>query len=657
MNQYFLDEIKCVNTVLNSKKLLPRFYCGNEINIVCDEHALAAYLAGFNMSVCMPEDGGVINVILEGECRNKNLYDEIAAEFEGKATFNIFKDSEEYLTNTSHKGFRRYYYIANLQLECYKNPKAAEEKKNNLDKWLSISDKYDGRFMLLPIFNFSQPFPKGIAAVSEREVEAIAEYDESFYQGRLLGELEDICRKHFKSDKQFMKIVRFDNIFGPLVDSTSKLGLDDIIDEFLKDNRITFKRSDDLTCYTGCYIRQAVTAIHCVDLKGANGNIYNAANYRFSIHDIKNNIYKSFSYKKPEIIYEDDIINEVSYDKAYECLGNFKIKSIGWTVVTPLKEAIYRTVLAKTDDEYVADFYVGIYQGKLDRIKKLEMDIIHEIDRICKMHDIEYFLVGGSMLGAIRHKGFIPWDDDIDIGMFREDYNKFRKVCPPELSSLMGYQSYTDEPDSHYIFDKIRLKDTYFNTKFSNRFNNIENGIFVDVLVYDKTSNSAFGQKVHIKLIKIFRRLINVRWVNKARKGIHFRASKFFLPLMRRVPYKLYHFCFERALQLFDFKKNSKYIIDGVGQNLEKGAFPISWFDEMVEVPYEDMSFKVPKEYDAYLRKWYGDRYMELLPLSSRNSGHKLLRLDLGKYLLEETENMNAHTNNLLGELFEAPLS
>ncbi len=657
MNQYFLDEIKCVSTELSRKKYRPTFYCGNEINIICDEHTLAAYIAGFNMSVCSPEDGGVVNVITEGECRNKELYDEIAAEFGEKAEFHIYNNQKEYLENTHHKGYKRFYYIANLQLDCYKDSELIKKKKENLDSWLTVSDSVDGRFILLPIFNFSSPLPEGIAACSEREIEALADYDDSFAVEKTVIELEDVCRKHFRSDKQFMKVVRFDNIFGPLVSDTSKLSLDEIIDELVKDNKITFKRSDDLVNYTGCYIRQAITAIHTVDFNGANGNVYNAANYRFTLHDVKNNLYKSFSYKKPEIRFEDDLTVDDIHEKRYECLGNFKIKGIGWTIVTPLQEALYRTALARTDDEYDADFYVGIYQGKLERIKRLEMDIIREIDRICKKHDIPYFLVGGSMLGAIRHKGFIPWDDDIDICMFRKDYEKFRRVCPQELSPLMQYQSYKHEPDSHYIFDKIRLKDTYFNTKFSNRFNNIENGIFVDVLVYDKTSNSALGQKIHIKLIKIFRRLINVRWVNVARKGIHYRASKLFLPLMRFVPYRFYHFCFERALQLFNFKKKSKYIIDGVGQNLERGAFPVSWFDEMVEVPYEDMMFKVPKEYDAYLRHWYGNRYMELLPISSRNSGHKLLRLDLGKYLYEKTENMQAHENNLVGELFEKPLN
>ena len=657
MDQYLLDELRCINSNIKKSKMRPRVYCGNEINIVCDEHTLAAYLASYYLFVSKESDNGVINIIAENGIRNQEIYDQVNEMYRENGHINIYSGMQEYLENCNDTLIRRFYYFANLQLEEYKDEKFVESKLESLKSWLSLTREVDGRFMLIPIFNFNKPFGDGIAACSEREVEAVALHDKDFYQGRILMQMEDLCRESFSMTEHFMKVVRFDNVFGPLVNHTSKLDFDGIIDTLMDKGEINFKKSDAMVYYTGCYIRQAVTAIHFVSLKGKKGNIYNAGNYRFTAHDVKNVLYKSFINLNPKVTYTDDINGSEPTEPEYECLGNIKIKNLKWKNVTPLKEAFYRTALAKTNGDYVGEFYVTIYQGKLERIKRIEMDIMREIDRICKENDITYFLVGGSLLGAVRHQGFIPWDDDIDIGMFREDYNKFRKVCPGALAEHLSYQSYKEEPTSHYIFDKIRLKDTYFNTKFSNRFNNIENGLFVDVLVYDKTSNSLRGQKFHIKMIKIFRRIINVRWVNKARKGIHYRASKLFLPLMRKIPYNFYHYCFESALQMFSRKKNSRYIIDGVGQNLEKGAFPIEWFEDLIDLPYEDMTFKAPREYDAYLKKWYGERYMELLPLSSRNSGHKLLKLDLGKYLFADTEKSEAHSNNLLGEMFEEPLS
>jgi len=655
VNQFLIDELNCVSADLRKKKLNPRFYCGNEINIIGDENALSAYLAGYNMSVLKPEDNGKVNVISEGTLRYKEIYDEINAEYGNKNCMKILEDYDAYLENSDKDKIKRFYYIANLQLVEYKDEAFVKAKLENLEKWLSFAMQNNGRFIFIPIFNFANPFPKGIAACSERELEAFVEYDRENYQGRILCKMEELCRRYFEGKKTYIKIIRFDNIFGPFVKSTSNIGLEETFNELVDRNSIIFNTSDTRTYHTGCYIRQALTGIFYVDYMGKIGNIYNAANYRFTIYDIKSALYKKLRMKNPQATFVDDCQGAAD-ENDYDCLGNIKIKNLGWGMITPLEEAVYRTALSRFDDEYLANFYVSVYQGKLKRIKEIEMELMAEIDRICKKHNITYFLVGGSMLGAVRHQGFIPWDDDMDIGMLRDDYDKFRKVCPDELKANLRYQSFDTEPTSHYIFDKVRLEDTYFNTKFSNRFDDIQNGIFIDVLVFDKTANTKKAQQAHIKLIKIFRRLLNVRWVNVARKGVHYKASKRFLPLMRRVPYKFYHRCLDKALTLYHKNKKSQYLIDGVGLNLHRGAFPAEWFGDFIDMKYENMTFKVPVGYDGYLRMWYGDRYMELLPLSSRFSGHTLMRLDLGKYVLSETADMKAHSNHLLGELYEKPI-
>ncbi len=659
MNQYLYDELTCASKSIKPKE--KEIYKNAEVNVIADEHGFAAYLASFFVL----DNQTDVNVILEGKSRNEEIYAQTKDEFFEKGErfnktgnkFKLVETAEDYLKAEHITPVRYYYYFANLQLEEYSNPKFVEEKKNNLKKWLNIAaDNIEkggqSIFVFIPIFSFKRPFSNGISAISERELEAIALYEKDWTEGKLLLEMEDICRKNYNPKKGKIYEIRFDNIFGPLVKCTSKLGIDEIIETLAKENKIVIKTSDAVTYYTGCYIRQALEAVHAVIYGGANGNIYNAASYRFSIHDVKNLLYKSFISRNPQLCFENDI-TDGKVGQNYECLGNIKIENLKWKSDIPLLEAVYRTALPMIDDEYVGDFYVTTYQGKLERIKRLELDIMRDIDRVCKENGITYFLVGGTLLGAVRHHGFIPWDDDIDIGMLREDFDKFRKVYPKQLADNLFYQSYTNDPTSHFFYDKVRLKDTYFNTAFANRFKDIQNGIFIDVLVFDKTSNSHFGQKFHIKMIKVCRRLINVRWINAAIKGVHYRASKIFLPLMRKVPFKWYHRLFERAVQMFAHKKDSKYLIDSVGLNIEKGAFPIEWFSEYEEVPYEDMTFKIPKGYDGYLRKWYGDHYMELLPLSARNSGHKLKRLDLGKYLFEETEGQTAHENELLGELYE----
>ncbi len=647
MNQFFYDELKCALTSLTKAGVNPNLYKDDEIIIVSDEHSLSAYLAGF-FTKGIKNSACIVNVITGGRLRNEHIYEQL------KNDSIIFYDSlQEFKSQRAADKKSHIYYIANLQLKDYDEDEFVCSKKNDLEQWLIFSAEASCSFVFIPVFNFSKPFEEGIVSVSEREIEAVALADDDFSRGRILMDMEEICRKAFIEKDIPMNVVRFDNIFGPMVNDTTKLGIDKIIAELAEKGEVLFKKSDNITHYTGCYIREAITAVITVSIIGKNGNIYNAANYSFTLHDVKDALYTHFVSKNPAADFDDDLMDGWVTQKNYECLAGLKLKTLGWADVTDFDEAIYRTALIKVKQEYKGDFYVDIYQGKIERIKRIEMDIMREIDRICRDNDINYFLVGGSLLGAIRHKGFIPWDDDIDIGMLRDDFEKFRRLCPKVLSSHLSYQSYTDEPTSHYIFDKVRLKDTYFSTKFSNRFIDIENGIFIDILVYDKTANSNFLQKLHIKTICFFRRLINIRWVGKARRGIHYTASKIMLPIMKKVPFLTYHYFFEKALQMFDFKKNSQYLIDGVGQNLEKGPFPIQWFEELIDVPYEDMVFKAPKEYDAYLRHWYGNKYMELLPLSSRNSGHALARLDLGKYLYKTTENMPIREVDLKGELFE----
>jgi len=126
--------------------------------------------------------------------------------------------------------------------------------------------------------------------------------------------------------------------------------------------------------------------------------------------------------------------------------------------------------------------------AEADRIKRVQHDsleILREVDRVCKKNGIDYFLCAGSLLGQIRYHGFIPWDDDIDLGMLREDYDRFIECAGRELGDRFFLQHRTTDPDVEYLFAKVRMKDTEYVTDWT-RYRTQEKGISLDIFPFDR---------------------------------------------------------------------------------------------------------------------------------------------------------------------------
>ena len=127
------------------------------------------------------------------------------------------------------------------------------------------------------------------------------------------------------------------------------------------------------------------------------------------------------------------------------------------------------------------------HEAELACIKLVQQDalrIVREFDRICRANDIGYFMSAGTLLGAIRHKGFIPWDDDIDIGMLRPDYERFIQVAQDQLGNEFYLQTRAVDPDTPYLYTKIRLKGTEYVTPFT-EIRDMHKGISIDLFPFD----------------------------------------------------------------------------------------------------------------------------------------------------------------------------
>lgn len=272
------------------------------------------------------------------------------------------------------------------------------------------------------------------------------------------------------------------------------------------------------------------------------------------------------------------------------------------------------------------------YLGKLEKVQKVLLGYLLEIDRICRKHEIKYFLAGGTLLGAIRHHGFIPWDDDADVMMLREDYEKFRKVVQRELPDNIFVQLPETERGNYNPFTKLRINNTMFATEFTGHFMDMHNGIFFDVLSHDRTGNHRWSQKLHLMVTMLSRSIVFNKWGNTDIKsgGSHPVICKIVDKVKYLIPMKAALWAQNQSLTFFQDKK-SDYLYDGMGRNLKRGAFPARWLEEAVYVDFEGYQFPVPREYDKYLTWLYGD-YMQMIPVSSRRTSHSIVLTDLGEY-------------------------
>lgn len=275
--------------------------------------------------------------------------------------------------------------------------------------------------------------------------------------------------------------------------------------------------------------------------------------------------------------------------------------------------------------------YQDNYQGKLKVIHNILLGYLLEVDRICKKYNIKYFLAGGTLLGAIRHKGFIPWDDDADVMMLREDYDKFLSVVQQELPNNIVLHNHTTDPKCHNIFSKLRINNTLFATTWSSHFMDMHNGVFFDVLSHDQTANSKLGRKIHLKLTLLTRSLVFNKWHKRKVDNGNKLQSEVADILKKLLPLKVSQWLQFKCLRFFEKKKDSKYLYDGMGRNVYKGDFPKYYLDEAIQWEFEGHKFPVPKEYDKYLRYLYGD-YEQLILPSQRQTSHSIVVMDLGEY-------------------------
>ncbi len=253
----------------------------------------------------------------------------------------------------------------------------------------------------------------------------------------------------------------------------------------------------------------------------------------------------------------------------------------------------------------------------LSEIQQGSFEVLLKFKEICEKNNLEYFLAYGTLIGAVRHKGFIPWDDDIDVWMPRPDYDRFVQYCIDHSDEMGCFTLKHYKTCKEYIYPIARLVDTRYRIEYTNA-KDYGLGLFIDIYPLDGVNPD------DVKNIKRLKRL--VRKISILGAGRYIPSRNKLRDIFKRI-----YYCFNRH-------KNLNKLIaktDAVGQKygyeqsgvvgcavwepLEK--FNKEYFNSSLETAFNGINFKIPVGYDNLLKSLYGD-YMKLPPENERIAHH-----------------------------------
>ena len=267
----------------------------------------------------------------------------------------------------------------------------------------------------------------------------------------------------------------------------------------------------------------------------------------------------------------------------------------------------------------------------LDKIHKLSLRILLAFDKICRENNLTYFLDSGTALGAVRHGGFIPWDDDVDVGMPRKDYEKFLQIAQKQLPENLFLQ--TRQTDSLYErnFAKIRLRETIFQEYKDLPYG--QNGFFIDVFPFDNVPSNQYIAKIIIIISRLYYHFL-ASWYG--RKDASSKVRQMIRKSIRRMPASQIESLNERYLRFcrkYEYKSTG-YITCFFWRMTQHNTYI---FDERQIFPTKDILFeghpvRIMNNPDYYLSHMYGD-YMTLPPENQRCNHHLNGLIDFGEYI------------------------
>lgn len=254
---------------------------------------------------------------------------------------------------------------------------------------------------------------------------------------------------------------------------------------------------------------------------------------------------------------------------------------------------------------------------QIEELRDLQMQILDYVDAFCRKHAIKYTISGGTLLGAVRHGGYIPWDDDLDIQMLRAEYNRFTELW--NMENNHGYfelVSIESGNNMGYPFGKVHDTRT---TTFIGQLE--RTGVFVDVFPVDNVIDDADFKRRHTRIKKMYKNrsiALSILSISSAHLSLKQRIKRFLM-----MSYKSYE---EIAIDINNlakkyYKEQTEYVFEMISGMQCKRIIAKEVFSSYIDFRFEDRTFMAVKDYDTYLERTFGN-YMQLPPIENRKSVH-----------------------------------
>lgn len=264
--------------------------------------------------------------------------------------------------------------------------------------------------------------------------------------------------------------------------------------------------------------------------------------------------------------------------------------------------------------------------NKLEKVHNIQLEMALEVKRICQEHNIKYSIIAGTLLGAVRHKGFIPWDDDLDIGMLRCEYNRFIDICKHELKNEYFLQTWETDPGFALPIAKLRKNGTIFIEKNSSDAS-LHSGIYIDIFPFDNVPNNKLQQRIQDFRSYLLKRILLIRMNYKVwqddqlfKKFVYKTLRIFsFLFTNSQLRRKLY-----KTMIAYNNQSSEKIVTFGGAYGYKRESIKKEWLDKLIEINFENERLSAPVCHVDYLRHFYGD-FMTPPPENKRYNRHDII--------------------------------